>query len=324
MIALMLLTGLATAGELPIEVGAYTHGSGGPISKNPWWESFDDPAFTATMEEGLRSNRDLEASWAVVAGVGANSWQGVAPLLPNATFDLGVTLAPTESLGFQFGGLPVGGADPPDTYWNTSAMLNVGMELDWTGRNLLSFSAGRLDHAASKGDGAAQALVISSRIAEAWFDVAAGNEQLAVVQDQLAAQTSLLEAVEIRYASASADALDALQQRQQVATTRALLPEAQAAVTTAEQRLLTFLGRPANETTGGGPSELPPLSPPPALGTPGDLMDTRPDLLAAQRRARAAGVPGTDGREDLGRRLRLVGGVPCVALQEGVGHGRGP
>lgn len=302
MMWLIWVLSIAGAAEPPIEIPAYLTAVEGDLEPTPFWETFSDPAMREALQQGLRNNRDLTATWAVVRQVDQMSWQGLAPLMPVASFDVGAQVAPTESLGFQFGdALPIGGTvpgqpevetDTNDTYWTGNALFSVGMELDWFGRNSLNFKAGRLDHLAAKGDGSAQVLIIASRIADAWFDVGAAHAQLAVVEEQLAAQEALLQAVEIRYSDAGGDAVDFLQQRQQVASTRALVPEARAAVTTARNRLRLLLGQaPSLEAI--GPNALPELPASPAMGHPADLMATRPDLLAAEARARAAGVRST-------------------------------
>jgi len=262
----------------------------GTAVNEPWWTLFAGDELASLVEQGLTGNRDLAAAWGRVEQAEARTVQTLSPVLPSVSFDVLESTSPYDSLGFQFGGLPSAPGededDDPEVYHSGSAMLNVRVPLNLWNGTLSAVHASRFDAAASEGDGEAQAMALASRIAGAYFDVLAAREQVHIVQGQIDAHAALLELTELRYRQSDASALDVLQQKQQQASTQAMLPQARATLRTQENQLTALLGRSAPVTLLG--SSLPDLPPAPATGTPADLADNRPDLRASDARLVAA------------------------------------
>jgi len=277
----------------------YTAGDPSPRDGAPWWTTLRDPHLDALMAEGLRGNRDLRGAWERVDQSEALAAQALSPLLPAVSFDVAANTAPTDTLGFQFGGLPFGGEDSPELYGTGSAMVNLGWEVDVWGRNLLSQRANRFEAAASRGDRDALAIALSTRIASAYYDVVAGQARVALVEEQIRTSAQLLELVELRLERGEATALDVLQQRQQAASVSTLLPRARTQHRLAEQQLAVLVGLSPLEPAGEVGEALPEITEPAATGAPADLLDARPDLVAAAARLDAA----TDLRRTAERRL---------------------
>lgn len=313
MIALLLLLVPALAadpdtGWLP---DAYSQGQTAAPSSAPWWLSFDQPVLTATIERGLGANPDLGALAAVTRQQQALAAQGLAILLPDLSFDVQGQLAPYDSLGFGFGfSSGALNPDPPDVYGTGSAKLNATLVVDLWGRSLTSWRASRLDALAAAGDADATALLMSTTIAGAWLDVATAARQVALVEEQAQVAGGLLEVVRLRYQGGAATALDVLQQEQSVAALQAQLPITRAQHQTARQRLAVLLGMDPTGTLPPGAEALPELPAAPAVGSPADLVDTRPDVRAAMTRAESAGAR---------RSAALRGLLPTLALTGSAG-----
>jgi outer membrane protein, multidrug efflux system len=262
----------------------------GTAVNEPWWTVFADDELASLVEQGLTGNRDLAAAWGRVEQAQARTVQTLSPVLPSVSFDVLESTSPYDSLGFQFGGLPSGPGgdadDDPEVYHSGSAMLNVRVPLNLWNGTLSAVHASRFDAAASEGDGEAQAMALASRIAGAYFDVLAAREQVQIVRGQIEAHDALLELTQLRYRQSDASALDVLQQKQQQASTQAMLPQARVTLRTQENQLAALLGRSEPVTVLG--SSLPNLPPAPATGTPADLADNRPDLRASDARLVAA------------------------------------
>jgi outer membrane protein, multidrug efflux system len=288
--------------------------TGTPLD-DPWWLGFDDRELAALVDRGLTHNRDLAASWAMVDQAEARTVQALSPALPTLSFDITESTSPYDSLGFQFGGLPSAGgddSDDPAVYHSGSAMLNVRVPVSLWDGTLSGLHASRYDRAASEGDGEARAMALATRIAGAYFDVLAAREQVEIVQGQIEAHGALLELTQLRYEQSEASALDVLQQRQQHASTQAMLPQARVTLRTQENQLAALLGTPEALAISG--SSLPALPAPPTTGTPAELLDNRPDLRASSARMVAAGARTDASIGALTPTLSLSGTVGTQAI----------
>jgi outer membrane protein, multidrug efflux system len=298
-----------------LDGATYVHTHEGPRQGEAWWRAFGDDALDASIEAGLSDNGDVQGAWERVAQTRARSHQSLALALPAVSFDVNVTTAPTDSLGFQFGGMPsIPGEEQPDIYHTGSAMLGVAVPLHLWGSALPSFRASLFDTQASEGDGEAQAMALASAVAGAYFDVLAAREQVTLIEGQIAANESLLELTELRYQQSEATGLDVLQQRQQLWASRAMLPQAQMLAQTRDRQLEALIGRPPG--TGAGPyaATLPALPQAPGTGQPADLMTNRPDLRASGLRLDAATTRRNATIHAMMPTLQLTAGVGTQAM----------
>ncbi len=116
----------------------------------------------------------------------------------------------------------------------------------------------------------------------AFLDLTQARESLAIVQQQLQVEQDLLTVAEARYAASEVTGVDVLQQRQQLAATRADLPVALADVGRAERALAALLRLPADQLA----SQVPDRLPEPVLVTlpsPTELLDSEPGVQSALR-----------------------------------------
>lgn len=294
-LAALALVAPATAGPRvepyrPPETETFDGGTLGELSATPWWTSFGDPALAQLMDQGLAGNGDLGAAWERVDQARAAAFGALAPQLPSLSFDVNANAAPTDSLGFQFGGIPTapGEDEPPDVYYQGSAMLNARVPLDFWGPQVQRYRAGRFESQAAAGDRDARAISLSVLVGGAYLDAVTAGDQVALIEGQVEAQESLLELTELRFRETDTSGLDVLQQRQQLEAVRALLPTARAQLHTSRQRLAALLGLDDETALPPLPGELPDLPAAPATGRPSDLLSTRPDLRAADSRWAAA------------------------------------
>ncbi len=279
-----------------------------PALATPWWTTLDDPGLEEVMERTLSGNLDLMAAWIRVEGAEARAKQARAGVLPIVTFDVGGQVLPNEGRYFGFDFPTQGGDDAPETYQSASAMFNAVVPLDVFGRQVSTWRATRYDALAQEGNAQAQAIQLTTLAAESWYDLVAATARLAVVEEQLRVSRELLELVELRYASGDGNALEVLQQRQQLAARQTLVPAARIGVRTAEQRLAVLVGdRPVEVDLPEVLTELPGL--PEAPGEV-DLTRTRPDLVAAALTHEAATAL---------RRSAAKGALPSLAVTGGAG-----
>ncbi|NOY26223.1 MAG: TolC family protein [Oligoflexia bacterium] len=289
----------------------YSVGDASTPAGTPFWLSFDQPGLTQAVERGLRDNPDVGALDAISRQQRALASQSMAGVLPSLSFDVQGQMGPFASLGFGFGigGMPSTGP-APELYATGSAKLNGTLAVDLWGRTLTNWKASRLGSMAAEGDRDAGALVLASRIAGAWLDVVSATRQRDIVQQQLKANQDLLEVVRLRYQGGNATALDVLQQEQNLASIQTQLPLARAAVHTFQQVLAVAEGMDPTRNLPTAAAALPALPLQPAIGSPVDLLGSRPDVRAAVVRAEAAG---------LSRSAALRGLLPTLAVTGSAG-----
>jgi len=139
--------------------------------------------------------------------------------------------------------------------------------------------------------------------------VRTSRARVALIEGQIETNSSLLELTRARFIASDARGLDVLQQQQQLAATRALLPQAQQILRLREVQLATLLGRDPSDPRLPTDSGLPALPPAPGIGTPADLMTTRPDLAAASNRYLSARNRVASSALSFAPTFRLTGNV---------------
>ena len=277
----------------------------------PWWAAFDDPDLDALVEEALENSPDLEAARTRVEQADALANQALAGVLPQLTADVSANLLPTNTRGFQFGGIPSlpGAPEPPPVYMTASAVVNGAVPLDFWGEALQTRRAQVFNAVASRGDREALALALSGRVIEAWLDIHTARARVAIVSEQLAATEQLLELVELRYERGDSSGLDVLQQRQQVAGTAAQLPQARSLLRVREEQLRTLLGRPAGSPLTLAERDLPDLPNLAGEVDADEVAEGRPDLRAAAARVDAARFQRRSALHAFLPNLRMTGQV---------------
>ncbi len=259
------------------EVDALPHGETGPATVRDvrWWRRMGDPTLTALIEEALRRNQSVRAGWARVQQARYIAQQVRAARMPQigavGSFSASKTITPfaeTSSL-------------------DASGSLPVSYEVDLFARRAREHQGAKLDAKAARLDQEALAILISAEVAEAWFDSINSRIEVAVVTEQLDTDLKFLELVELRYREGLNSAVDVHQQRQRVASQRALLALSDARTLLTDQRLSILLGEaPGREFPVDGKT-LPDIGPTPTIAVPASLLDARPDIRAVQTRVEA-------------------------------------
>ena len=179
-------------------------------------------------------------------------------------------------------------------------------QLDVFGRQTMTtMAAGKEARATSEGRHATMRS-LSARLGNAWYDLVAAREQLRIVTDQVDAAREMLELVELRYERGEGSALDVLQQRQQMASTEAMLPRARAGLTAAHGRVAIGLGEaPSAELPAS--NGWPDLGDSPAIGQPSRLVDDRADIRSAIHQLESAQLKSGAAIAGLAPTLTLTG-----------------
>lgn len=229
-----------------------------------WWRALADPRLTDLIEASFSGNLTLQRARLRIEQAAALRRQAAVRLLP--ALDAGAS-AERE--------WPDKGVKHTDSLGGT---LRLSWELDLWGRLASAYEASELDTAAVREDLQATALLLSAEVAETYLQVIEQRLQLALLGEQIEAGKTLLGLIQLRFGQGQASVVDVYQQQQQLAATRAQLPQIRSRLVVLENRLKVLVGRsPTGKGLAVSPV-LPRLPAVPAPGVPSDLLVNRPDL----------------------------------------------
>lgn len=269
----------------------------GKPALEPWWKEFKDPGLDEAMNLAEVGNFDLKQAWARIDQALAQARVQGSELFPAVDLDVGATRDQIRdesggaTVGTGAGGIPFFESSDVTESSSNRVFVSIGLsyEIDLWQRIYSATKAAELQLQATRQDLEETALLLSGLVFEAWYTAKQQKVLLALLREQLRVSEQLLELTELRFGQGQGTAVDVLQQRQQVAGTRAEIPPAEARLAVAMNQLAVLLGKPPGTLGDLAPSEkLGSLPPMPEVGVPANLFQTRPDLKAAMLRLRAA------------------------------------
>jgi len=239
-----------------------------------WIGSFNDPALNGLVIEAQTNNRDLTAaaanvdrSWALARQAGAN-------------LGADVSLSRTAS---QTGG--IGGSQPTSTSFGLG--LQVSWEADVWGR-LRSGERGAVASAqAAEADFRSAQQSLAAATAKAYFSAIEANIQAGIVRETVEILEETLRIVNVKHDNGMTSAQDVSLARSDLASARESLVTIEGSQRDAVRALEALLGRYPGADLEVRRS-LPQVPPAPPAGLPSELLERRPDIVAAERRVAAA------------------------------------
>jgi NodT family efflux transporter outer membrane factor (OMF) lipoprotein len=167
----------------------------------------------------------------------------------------------------------------------------------------------RLDAEAAGHDLQAAAMTVAAEVTELWINILSQKLQKELLEQQLETNATYLDLVELRFRKSLASALDVLQEKQLVEKIKAQIPLIEMQERLLKNQLSILLGRMPNKVPEIMGRELPVLQAPPAAGLPVQLLENRPDVIAALKRLEVADLDLAAARADRLPSLRLSGSV---------------
>ncbi len=234
-----------------------------------WLVTFDDAALSTLVEEALAYNADLQAAAARVEQA-----TGYVAVASGALYPT-VGLAATQS-GNSGGG---GGLN--------AVFLNASLELDVWGRLRYGTAAAEAQSAAVQADYAYARQSLAAMVAKSWFVAIEAGLQRAIAADALRSAESMLRVAQERLRVGNGNEQAVAEGRVNVGTYRDLVRQAELAREQALRALELLLGRyPGAEIAVA--QQLSAMPGPVTAGMPSQLLERRPDVVAAERRVAAA------------------------------------
>ena len=262
-----------------------------------WLDDLNSTEMSTLAREALAGSPDLQiveaqyraARWRARGAFGGN-------LLPS--LEVGVDGTRTEE--------PITGSDARLRTEMMTSNVVARWEIDLWGRLASRALASDLSADAAREDLNGARLSVAGQASRAWVNLIEAQQLLALAQEDLQTRERALDLTQRRYDAGIATSLALRTARSQVASARAFEAQAQDSLLIASRRLQEIMGRYPDGTlrAQGTLPELPPLA---AAGAPADLLERRPDVLAAENRMRAAGFRMHEARAAMLPRLTLTG-----------------
>jgi len=240
-----------------------------------WWTQFNDATLDSLVDEALANNQDLAAAAARVEQARAIAGVAKSALYPEIT----VGGAGTRTQ------LPEGTAVGRDNPANFFSLLgNISYELDFWGKLRNANKAARNQMLSTEEGRRNVELSLVSDVITTYFDLLAGDRQLAISRSTLDSRKESARLQKLRYDAGAISQLDLSQAEAELASSEAAVPVAERVVRQTENRLGVLLGRVGGTiergTDGGELDSI--ASPHIPVGLPSTLIARRPDVMAAE------------------------------------------
>lgn len=290
----------------------------GEAPTREWWRGFGDTNLTRLVEEALVANRDLAAMRARVEAAREQSRVVGSARLP--TVDAQLSGSRQQQV---FVGLPIPGATGPLQTRASVRTFNLvaNWELDLWGRVNSGRKAALADYLAATDDLRGARLSLAAQIARSWVRLVEVEGQLEIARGIAASHAAEVRVARARYVSGLRSSQTLRVAESGEATARASLAAREVELADVRRQLEVLLGRyPSGELEAR--TGLPALLAEVPAGLPSELLERRPDLLAARWRLEGAGLRVKEAKAGLLPRLSLTasGGRSSNELQDLLDH----
>ncbi len=260
-----------------------------------WLASFKDETLSAMVDEALTFNADLQAAALRVERAGGYLTVAGAALLP------------------QVGAYGTGsGATSNSTSGLNGLWVSASLELDIWGRVRYGQAAAQADAEALAADYAYARQSLAAMVAKGWFVATEAGLQRAIVQDMVRSSESLLGLAQDRLRVGNGTEQDVAVARANVGPYRDMLRQADLSREQALRALELLLGRyPSAELAAA--QNLSAMPAPVPVGLPSELLERRPDVVAAERRVAAAFNRIGEAQAARLPRISLTAGISSIS-----------
>lgn len=248
--------------------------------RGSWWEAFGDPVLNDLEARAERASPTLAAALARYDAARASVREANADLYPQV--DLTASLR-RERLSGQRPVALAGAAD----YTQRLVGGSVRYEADLWGRIRNEVAASRAEAQASEADLASVRLSLQADLADAYFRLRGLDAEKQLLDRTVVAFGRARDLTQTRHDGGIANGLDVNRSRTVLAGARAQLSNVANARAAIEHQIAAFIGElPSTFTLA---AEVKPFAPPAIPTAPAsDLLQRRPDVAEAERRAFAA------------------------------------
>ncbi|WP_432735279.1 TolC family protein [Maridesulfovibrio sp. FT414] len=237
--------------------------------RDGWIKDFNDPMLDSLVAEAMKNNPDLQAAAARVDRANALARQA------------GAELSPTVSLGGQLSGYTAGESRPQ------GAGLGISWEADVWGRLSLGQQSAEASAKAVAADYEFARQSLAASTARGWFLLCETDRQLEFLKSIVKILEEMYRIEQKKQEVGKVSAMEVSQVHAQLAEAQEAATKADTARQEAARSLEVLIGGyPADNMTGA--DRLVAAPPPIPAGQPSEILDRRPDIIAAEDRVAAA------------------------------------
>jgi len=272
------LLGCAVSKDIKPEIdanvpGGWKTGSGqeGEVIDG-WLKSFNDEQLEKLVAEAMEKNYDLKTAASNLSVAEQNAIKA------------GAHLKPMVGLG---GGAQEGFTDNIASGNQSGVSLDVSWELDIWGRIREGRDAAGKAYEATAADYAFARQSLAAQVAKSWFLAIESKMQMNLAESFVKNYEEILKIVQVRFDAGLVSKQDVHLSKADLAAAKEAYTQAKGANEEAMRSLEILLGRyPGAEIKVA--EKLPEMPGPVPAGLPSELMERRPDVLAAKKRVQAA------------------------------------
>lgn len=254
------------------------------VPRHDWWKAFGDAQLDRLEDSGLQDNPSLKIAVARLYQALAQSNAHAAAQSPTVALDTGIARRRiSQNRPLSFYSFPNMSTVQNDFY----PAVTVNYEFDWLGRVRRDVESARASAQQADADRENVRLVLTARIASAYFQLRELDEEIRVVTGSVAAQQKVLDLTVIRHDLGLAAQIDVASQSSLLESSKAQLELMKNQRRQLEDALATLTGVPAASfklEAGTLPAKLPAIP----AGVPAGLLQRRPDIASAERAMAAA------------------------------------
>jgi len=251
------------------------------LRRGNWWTLFGDPTLTGLEQQIESANPTLREAVARYDQAQAFAAEAEAGLSP--TIGTGVQITTNR----QSANRPLRSANQPTYYGGDTAGGAIAYDLDLWGKLRNEAAAGKAEAQASAGDLESIRLSLEAQLGDDYVQLRRLDAEAALLADTMAAYQKALTLTEVRHAGGLATGLDVSRAKTQFDTAKAQAADVAGQRALLEHAIASLVGVPASSFSlaAAQPALTLPNIP---VGLPSTLLQRRPDVAAAERRAAAA------------------------------------
>jgi NodT family efflux transporter outer membrane factor (OMF) lipoprotein len=277
------------------------------IPRGDWWTLFNDAELNTLEPQVAAANQTLRQADANLRAAEAEIRVRKADRYPTFGID------PTTPLNRYSSNQPYFNPSPGLAATNTTTQYPVefNYEIDLWGQVRRNIAAGKEEAQASFADRVNILLSLQATLASDYFELRTADSQQRILNDTVTQYENLLRITTNRFNGGIAIKADVTQAQTQLEQARVQASDVTILRAQYEHAIANLIGKPPAELTIPytplAPTTVPPVVPP---GLPSQLLERRPDIAAAERRA-------DEGNEAVG--IAQAAFYPSVQLSGALG-----
>jgi NodT family efflux transporter outer membrane factor (OMF) lipoprotein len=251
------------------------------LPRGAWWQVYRDPVLDGLEAQIEKANPSLASALARYDQAAAYLNQLRSGLYPS--IDAGASFTQNR----QSDDRPLRGANQPNVYADNTVGLGTNYELDLWGRVRNQVAAGKASAEAGAADVQNVRLALQAQLADDYVRLRGIDAQTRLLNDTVEAYARALALTQNRHSGGIASGLDVARADTQLRAVKAEAADIAAQRAVVEHAIASLVGQPAMQFS-LAPDQADLNAPVISTGIPSTLLQRRPDIAAAERRAAAA------------------------------------